>query len=454
MSSTSRTQGTVRMRFLSWIGLCLAVLALVSVSDAEEPLGKEFFIHYWWGPPTSGDLNQKYADVACANFTFAGTPGEGDAVHPDQSRAILDACQAHGIQHLVSDQRINPRITWDMLPPGAANDPKRWDAKKPGDPEFYPSLDAVIEEYANHPAFAGFYVADEPSASLFPWIAKINQYLRQRLPDKIIYISLLPNWAPQWLLARPSPEENPGEVITYEAYLEQFITLVKPQVLSYDNYAPWDGDPERLKSYFANFEIVREKGLKYGIPTCFVLSSQSPPQTAAVDIRWQINLALAYGFKGISYYTYGVPGEKPLALSYSDGALTDLYDEVCRINGQVRRLGPTLMKLTSVGVYHSAEVPEGCRPLDPGLPLRLQCDRPILLGMFKHEDGSDWIMPVNRDRAEPATVELAFRESVKSVSEIDGQTGNVLPLDLKEGSASFVLPPGQCKLIKLGNTSP
>ncbi|MCE5199328.1 MAG: hypothetical protein ABFD54_10210 [Armatimonadota bacterium] len=428
--------------------MCLTILASSSALSSESPFTKEFFIHYWWGPPTSTNLDAKYADVSKANFNYAGLPGEGDAVHPQKSKAILDACEANGIKYIVSDQRINPRILPVSLPAGVAIDERVWSAKKPDDPAFYTALDAVIADYANHPAFGGFYVVDEPSATIFPWIAKINQYLRKKLPDKIIYINLLPNWAPQWLYAQPTPDDGSG-AITYDEYLEKFINVVKPQVLSYDNYALLEGNADRFKIYFANFEIVREKGLKYGIPTCFVFLSQGQPRPTATDMLWQANMALVYGFKGISYYTYWVWGEEPLAITYKDGIPTDKYREVKRINWQVKMLGPTLIKLTSTGVYHSSDVPVGCKPMDPKLPISIQSDKPIVLGMFKHEDGSDWAMIVNRDYTNPATTELAFCPSIKSVMEVSNQTGVSVPLSLKQGSASFVLQPGECKLMKL-----
>ena len=47
---------------------------------------------------------------------------------------------------------------------------------------------------------------------------------------------------------------------------------------------------------------------------------------------WQVNMALAYGFRGISYYTYWVWGEEPLAITYKDCLPTDKFNEVKRIN--------------------------------------------------------------------------------------------------------------------------
>jgi hypothetical protein len=422
--------------FLMGLGLVFTVLGPRPVLSGEDPLLKDFFIHYWWGPPTTPDLDAKYADVARCGFNFAGIPGEGEMASREKSQAVLDACQRNRLQYLLSDVRVNPRLA----------------AKKPEDPEFYASLDAAIADYASHPAFAGFHVVDEPSASIFPWLAKINEYLLQKLPDKLPFMNLLPNWAPAWLLAHPTPDENPGGnpvVITYEDYLEQFITIVKPKMLSYDNYAFLEGVPERFDLYFANFEIIREKGLKYQIPTCFVLVSQGQPRPTGTDLLWQVNMALVYGFKGLSYFTYWVWGEKPLAITYQDCLPTDKYNEVKRINGQVRRWAPTLMKLTSTGVYHTVDVPRGCQPVDPGLPLQIHSDRPAVLGMFRHEGGSTWVMIVNRDYEKPTEVRVTFDGSVATVEELSAQTGVSKPVQLSQGSTTFPLDPAECQLFKL-----
>jgi len=434
------------------VALCMCLiftlLSILPASGSEKPFSRDFFIHYWWGPPTSNDLNAKYAGVADANFNFAGLPGEGDAARPEISQAILDACQVNGIKYIVTDRRINPRILPVNLPAGVQIDKSIEPVKHPDDPDFYSSLDTVIAEYAKHPAFGGFYVVDEPSASIFPWLAKINQYLRKKLPNKIIYMNLLPNWAPEWLFARSSSEE-PGKNINYDQYLEQFISIVKPQVLSFDNYALVEGNADRFKMYFANFETFREKGLKYQIPTCFVLISQGDPRPTGEDMLWQVNMALVYGFKGISYYTYWVWGEKPLAITYLDAVPTDKYYQVQRINHHVKMLGPTLMQLTSTGVYHSSDVPDGCKPLNSKLPVSINSNKPVVLGMFKHKDGSIYAMVVNRDYAELANTTLTFQPSIKSLLEVSKHTGMLMPIELKQGIVSFVLQPGECRLIKL-----
>ncbi len=108
------------------------------------------------------------------------------------------------------------------------------------------------------------------------------------------------------------------------------------------------------------------------------------------------------------------------------------------------------MELASTGVYHTGEVPVGCRAPEAGLPMRVTNDVPAVLGMFKHEDGSAWAMIVNRDMRKPACVELAFDKSVSTVTEMSAKTGVLIDLKLDEGrSLSVDFRPGEGKLLKL-----
>ncbi len=57
---------------------------------------------------------------------------------------------------------------------------------------------------------------------------------------------------------------------TYKEYLEQAATVIKPDMISYDNYmiqySMDQSDPKRTAQYYSNILDVREVSLKYGIP--------------------------------------------------------------------------------------------------------------------------------------------------------------------------------------------
>ena len=73
--------------------------------------------------------------------------------------------------------------------------------------------------------------------------------------------------------------------------------------------------------YFYNWAVIREYSLKFGVPSWVFIQSvdfdgsqvglaQRRRPTEA-EILWQINVSLAYGAKGIQYFTYWTPKVEP-----------------------------------------------------------------------------------------------------------------------------------------------
>lgn len=404
---------------MSWLPVVCIVILLICVVPTQAA---DFIISYWCGPPPDGDQFAKYAEVAECNFNYC-LPGSSD---PKQNKTILDACEKHGLKYIVGDGRIL--------------------AKNPGDPDFEKNLDAVIADYAAHPAMAGYFITDEPNSAQFAKLAAINQYLLKKDSKHLPYINLFPNYA---------SEEQLGNK-TYEDHVKQFVKAVKPAILSYDHYIMMATDPNKPEhegSYFTNMEIVRREGLKAGIPSCFILlvvphwSYRNPTDA---DLRWQVNTALAYGYKAIMYFTYWAPGD-PFnhAIIDDKGERTEHFAQVRRINGELLTLGPTLMKLTSTGVYHTGEIPGGCEEIPRDLAVQVTSDMPVVLGMFKHEDGSAWAMVVNRHLRKPASVTLKLASSIKGVQEMSRKTGLLRDLKVENGCATLSLRAGDAALLKL-----
>src|SRR6476660_438225 len=115
----------------------IAVTLIASQSLAIE--FNDFIISYWCGPPSGANYDAQYAEVAECNFTHAMYPANGAS--PEQNKAILDACEKHGLKYIPYDGRIL--------------------AHGPGDPQFASNLDAIIADYGNHPALAGYFMTDE-----------------------------------------------------------------------------------------------------------------------------------------------------------------------------------------------------------------------------------------------------------------------------------------------------
>jgi len=395
----------------------LLVPTLLLITTMELRCAEEFLISYWYGPQPD---QERFAEIAEANFNVAMCGG---------GKRALDLARSNGLKVMMMDSRVT--------------------AKRFQEEGFERGLDAVVADYAGHPALWGYFVTDEPNASQFENLGAINRYLLKKDPKHIPAVNLFPTYASQEQLGNP----------TYEEHVSSFIQTVRPRLLSYDHYA-LVGDGLR-PDYFENMEIIRRQALKHKIPFNFILLSVphfSYRDPTEADLRWQVNTALAYGARGIMYFTYSsLPDNDRYkgwgeAIIARDGSRTVKYEQVKRINGEVKQLAPTLVRLTSRAVYHTRPLPRGTTAIPDGdLVVRVQGGE-FVVGHFCSEQGERYTMFVNRSPRVAADATIAFSHRIK-LEQIDRTTGKNRPVALrKEGSRSVWevhFEPGQGRLVKV-----
>jgi hypothetical protein len=341
---------------------------------------------------------------------------------PAGNHALLDACQKHGLKYIAIDGRTG------------------------GDPssaDFASNLDSLVADYGDHPALGGYFLADEPGMGAFARLAAVNQYLLKKDAERLPYINLLPNYANNSTLGSD-----------YETYVDSFCATVKPRLLSYDHYALFEG-VER-PGYFANMETIRRAGLKHNIPFGFIFQC-TPHGTyrdpSEIDLRWQVNTALAYGCKALFYFTYFTVTDPAANFHHgiidAQGRRTTHYDMARRINAELKAMAPTLLALTSTAVYHTGEVPEGAARLPDDAAVRPMSPASLVIGFFDHRDGTRWAMIVNRDLRRPTLARLEFDGRIKDLGELNPRTGQLAPFAHDGQLAGFQLPAGGIKILKL-----
>ncbi|RED52780.1 cohesin domain-containing protein [Cohnella phaseoli] len=57
------------------------------------------------------------------------------------------------------------------------------------------SLDAIAEDYKDYEANKGYYLLDEPSSKLYPYLQQSIRRLKANDPDHMVFVNLLPNYA-------------------------------------------------------------------------------------------------------------------------------------------------------------------------------------------------------------------------------------------------------------------
>ncbi|MDH7602229.1 MAG: N-acetylmuramoyl-L-alanine amidase [Armatimonadota bacterium] len=397
----------------------LVVILFVAILVLKtEALAEEFLISHWCGPSEADP--EKIAQAAEAGFNvvaFGGTV--------EQNKKALDMCLQHGIKALLIDERlINLR---------------------PRQRSYTELLGKVLEDYGSHPAVWGYFVKDEPSASEFRGLAAVNRYISSKDPQRVVFYNLLPTYASREQLGRA----------VYEQYVDEFCRTVHPKLISFDHYALLSTG-ERA-DYFENLEIIRRQSIKHSIPFVYTLLSvqhglyRDPSEE---DLRWQINTALAYGAHGIMYFTYETPRDPSLnygeAIIGRDGKPTTKYKQVQQINAEVMKLAPTLLRLKSVAVYHTGEIPHGTKSLPEGGLISRIVGGDFVVGQFDSDSGQKYAMFVNKNPRQSTRATVVFSQKVRlwEVSRLTGKLRASAVCDDGPGSRwTATFAPGEGKLM-------
>jgi len=402
--------------------VCLIVLLLL-VAASCAVAKEEFLISQWCGPTEF--TQESFAEAAGANFNVLML----SAGSPEATKKALDLCQANGVKGMVQDSRIHMRNG-------------RYDKEWPG------NLDGVVADYSKHPALWGYYVIDEPSASSFLRVGDVCDYLLGKDPKHIPYVNLFPTYASRQQLGTS----------TYETYVDQYCRIVHPKIISYDHYALMN-DGSLRGDYFENLEIIRRQGIKHHIPFNYILLSipHGPYRDPSeADLRWQVYTALAYGARGIMYFTYTTPKDPEWnfhnAIIDENGKPTAKYEWVKKINGEVKKLAPTLMKLDSVAVYHTGTVPQGAKPLPEGGLITGISGGEYVIGQFNSESGQRYAMFVNRSFKNISEAKISFSQKV-ALYEVNPASGREKTLIVDDDGAGSVwsasFAPGEGKLVRI-----
>lgn len=371
------------------IGLS-CVVAAQSTKEITMLKPSEFTVLPWGG--TSGDQSV-YDTIRDCGFNLAGFVTVEE----------LDKVAKAGLECLVRDSSIHASDAATQL--DQAEIDKR--------------IADVVERIGNNPVVYGFYLRDEPNAAVFPGLGKWAAAVNKAAPGKLAYINLFPNYASAGALGTP----------TYDEHLAEYVKHVKPKFISYDHYALMDNGSLR-GGYFQNLESVRAAALKNDIPFWNIVLSNAHfkyAEPTPAGFRFQLYTTLAYGARGISYFTYFAPhvGNYRLAPIDQFGNKTQTWNMLREVNLQLHKLGPVYITLKSVNVFHHPEIPEGCRGIESSKFIESLSGSQMLVGEFEDPDGQPYAMIVNTSLHESTPFQVKFKDEgkVHRVSPYTGNTG-------------------------------
>ena len=141
----------------------------------------------------------------------------------------------------------------------------------------------------------------------------------------------------------------------------------------------------------------------------------------ANELRWLVFTTMAYGGRGISYFTYW--GPKEYNGLYQDGKPAPLIKDVAALNHEIAKFGPVLLGLNSAGVYHTAPLPYGGEAMPTNLPVQILGAGEFVLGLFSQAAQTNAFMIVNRNYKHEVETTVKIIRPGSKLQELDRQTG-------------------------------
>ena len=308
----------------------------------------------------------------------------------------------------------------------------------------------MVQQAGDSEAILGYYIMDEPGARDFAGLAKAVAAVRKYAPGKLAYLNLFPNYA-----TVGAPDTSQLGTDTYMEYLERFVAEVRPQLVSYDNYMTQvSGDmtePKATARYYNNLMDVRKVAFDSGLPWWNIVSSnQIRPHTTVpspANLLLQAYTTLAAGGSSVAWYKYYADGYAYAPID-RDGTRTQTWQYLRMVNEQLRTIGPLMNRLTSTGVYFTADNPPGDLPRLPGkIVTAVGVDTPVMVGEFSAEDGVDWVMVVNLSLQQSARLFLETEGEYTQRAYVSPTGGQLIALDEQN---SLALAPGTKKNLAPG----
>ena len=287
---------------------------------------------------------------------------------------------------------------------------------------------------SGHTSFAGLVLYDEPSGSKVDDVAAATRLMRDLDLPYLPYVNLLPGLGDQ--------------------YLQQAKTIGAP-LLSFDRYPRLTDSID--SGYFANWADVSAAAKKLGVPSWTFIQSvgyNNHAVPSAAGMLWQINISLAYGCKGIQYFTYWTPdparGEGfHNALITVEGRRTARYDGARKINNDyLQPVGQQLLPLQHRDTFsvNLDQPPTGLPQLaDDPLVAGATGDATVI-GRFSRDD-HDYLLLANYSATRTGRVRLSWQPGVNHISIFDPDSGKYRRVG---SDTRHRLPPGGGALLRAG----
>ena len=372
------------------------------------PVSESLVIFAWGSPPLGPDVKQRYEAFAQAGYTHGMTAFST----LDQAAGFLDAAQAAGVRFL------------PMLSHSKVKGPE------------------VARAFASHPALAGYFLVDEPSAADFPELARLAREIQSIDPDpnKICLVNLFPNYATNQQLGLKPHQQ-------YVEHVHKFLSEVPVNVLSYDYYPinRFSVDPR----WYENMQIMLDCAYSAKIPWWAYIATvgfNMYPEPSLGSLRLTSYTNLAYGAAGIEHWFYWYYPQHRASAIDADGTRTVTYDYLKQVNHELRAQSGVFVGSTVKRVrYAGAQVPQQVKPYEPrgGITaVSAGGNGAIVSELWK--DDYRFLVIVNQDYLNPMPLDVQWRSgmqvgSVQKDGPVQALDGSSMQMQVDPGDAAILM---------------
>ena len=304
----------------------------------------------------------------------------------------------------------------------------------------------VIAEKRHWNSVVGYYIWDEPFfEEQFEICRKLTDDCEDENPSALAFTVANPSYNPyfKW-------QDN-----AYPAYIERFVDIIDPPVLSFDYYpigTPEHNEKDQLDNspMWCDLAAVKRVADSRNIPFWFYyqgVNFQKAPIFTFPMIRLSMYAGAMYGAKALQHYC------ATDAIVDADGNRLSFFEPQKQINAEFKALGDTLMALECKHVFHDDSCLSDFEPMKQyaehitesaflanKLPYRTS------VGEFEDSYGNCYMMVLNRDYLSDKTVTLKLNNSYRiyEVSRDDGlqyvknDCTDMLSLHLAAGDAALL----------------
>ena len=379
-----------------------AIITNDGAADLPLPTGK-FRIGSWCGLPGDQVTQARMDEAAKAGLTSIGGGCSGPFA-ADYNAKLLEYAEKAGVTVLVTDARIAAAL--------AGTDVDT-------------NLQAAVSDFSKSKSLDGYFLGDEPGVGGFANIAAVQTKLAALDPAHFAYTNLLPNYASAGQLGTTS----------YDDYVNQFVTTVKPLLISWDYY-PFLSNGTDMNGFFADMEVVRAHAVAAKTPFFQFIQSISyngHRATSENEKLWEGTESLAYGAAGVSYFTYWTPPQASesfgTGLIDPNGNETSQYAEATRINAKLAAWGKYLSVASSTSVFHGGGLPPGTQPRPAFAHAYVPNQSPVTVGTFTVNAGADeYVFLANRDYTNAVDTDVYVPATARGPEALDVATGAFAPM--------------------------